>query len=95
MKRILVVVILMLAAAAAYFAYRFTGGAEAPGQEQADLFAYSRMQSGNGNGELVLYGNVDIREVPLAFRVGGRLQAMNLEEGDRCSAGGRSARAAR
>ena len=45
-------------------------------------FAYSRMQSGNGNGELVLYGNVDIREVPLAFRVGGRLQAMNFEEGD-------------
>ena len=45
-------------------------------------FTYSRMQSGNGNGELVLYGNVDIREVPLAFRVGGRLQAMNFEEGD-------------
>ena len=48
----------------------------------AAYFAYSRMQSGNGNGELVLCGNVDIREVPLAFRVGGRLQAMNLEEGD-------------
>ena len=45
-------------------------------------FAYGRMQSGNGNGALALYGNVDIREVPLAFRVGGRLQAMNFEEGD-------------
>ena len=66
MRNILIVVILTLVTAA-------TG-----------YFAYSRIQSGNGNGNgaLVLYGNVDIREVPLAFRVGGRLQAMNFEEGD-------------
>jgi HlyD family secretion protein len=32
--------------------------------------------------ELVLYGNVDIRQVNSAFRVGGRLQKMNFEEGD-------------
>jgi HlyD family secretion protein len=32
---------------------------------------------------LVLYGNVDIRELTLAFRVPGRLAVMTLEEGDR------------
>lgn len=32
--------------------------------------------------ELVLYGNVDIREVDLGFRVSGRVAAMRYEEGD-------------
>ena len=36
---------------------------------------------------LVLYGNVDIREVDLGFRVPGRLQAMRFEEGDEVAAG--------
>lgn len=40
-----------------------------------------------GNGDPVLYGNVDIREVQLGFRVGGRLQRMLVEEGDRVAAG--------
>src|SRR5262249_26290644 len=31
---------------------------------------------------LTLYGNVDIREVELAFRVGGRLASVRYEEGD-------------
>ncbi len=31
---------------------------------------------------LVLYGNIDIRQVNTSFRVGGRLEAMNFEEGD-------------
>lgn len=34
-----------------------------------------------------LYGNVDIREVQLGFRVAGRLQAMSFEEGDTVQAG--------
>jgi HlyD family secretion protein len=38
-------------------------------------------------GALTLYGNVDIREVELAFRVGGRLQTMHYEEGDSVAAG--------
>src|SRR5690606_40344528 len=38
-------------------------------------------------GPLTLYGNVDIREVDLGFRVPGRLVAMRVEEGDRVSAG--------
>lgn len=36
---------------------------------------------------LTLYGNVDIREVELAFRVGGRLQSMRFDEGDTVAAG--------
>jgi HlyD family secretion protein len=36
---------------------------------------------------LVLYGNVDIRDVALGFRVFGRLQTMQFEEGDRVEAG--------
>jgi HlyD family secretion protein len=38
-------------------------------------------------GELTLYGNVDIREVQMGFRVAGRLQEMRLEEGDSVSPG--------
>jgi HlyD family secretion protein len=45
-------------------------------------------QGGNRqDGELTLYGNVDIREVQMGFRVGGRLQAMHFEEGDSVNAG--------
>lgn len=36
---------------------------------------------------LTLYGNVDIREVQLAFRQGGRLISMEREEGDYVEAG--------
>ncbi len=32
--------------------------------------------------ELVLYGNVDIRQVDLGFRVGGRIQTLCVDEGD-------------
>ncbi|MFH1719499.1 MAG: secretion protein HlyD [Planctomycetota bacterium] len=38
-------------------------------------------------GDLTLYGNVDIRRVSLAFRVGGRLTEVRFEEGDRLEAG--------
>ncbi|HSN72769.1 MAG TPA: secretion protein HlyD [Steroidobacteraceae bacterium] len=36
---------------------------------------------------LTLYGNVDIREVDLGFRVGGRLASMQVDEGDEVVAG--------
>lgn len=36
---------------------------------------------------LTLYGNVDVREVDLAFRVGGRVDSIGPEEGDRVAAG--------
>ncbi len=43
---------------------------------------------GKGNEEvLTLYGNVDIREVQLGFRVSGRLQLMYFEEGDAIESG--------
>jgi len=38
-------------------------------------------------GPLTLYGNVDIREVDLGFRVGGRIKAMPVDEGARVKAG--------
>jgi len=41
---------------------------------------------------LALYGNVDIREVELAFRVPGRLDAMDVDEGQTVTAGQRLAR---
>lgn len=39
------------------------------------------------DGAITLYGNVDIRQVDLAFRVGGRLAGLEVEEGDRVDAG--------
>lgn len=42
---------------------------------------------GGTDGALTLYGNVDIRQVDLGFRVSGRLDAVNFEEGDVVSAG--------
>ncbi len=35
------------------------------------------------SGELVIYGNVDIREVDLGFRVFGKVKSLFFEEGDR------------
>lgn len=40
-----------------------------------------------GDRPLTLYGNVDIREVSLAFRVPGQLALLHFEEGDRVEAG--------
>ncbi|WP_111895551.1 biotin/lipoyl-binding protein [Acinetobacter sp. MB5] len=37
--------------------------------------------------ELTLYGNVDIRQISLAFENSGRIQSMNVEEGDRVQKG--------
>lgn len=40
-----------------------------------------------GDAPLVLYGNVDVREVTLGFRQSGRVQRLLVDEGDRVSAG--------
>jgi HlyD family secretion protein len=42
----------------------------------------SYLQKEKNKDFLVLYGNVDIRQVDLGFRVGGRLEKMLFEEGD-------------
>lgn len=39
------------------------------------------------DGRLVAYGNVDVRQVNLGFYVGGRLESVAVEEGDRVHAG--------
>jgi HlyD family secretion protein len=39
-------------------------------------------QSGADESLLTLQGNVDVREVNLAFKVAGRIQALNVDEGD-------------
>jgi HlyD family secretion protein len=44
-------------------------------------------QERHEDGRLVLYGNVDIRELALGFRVPGRIEAMLKEEGDSVAAG--------
>ena len=40
------------------------------------------LKQGNNSGIFTLYGNVDIREVDLGFRVSGRLLHMHFDEGD-------------
>jgi HlyD family secretion protein len=49
-------------------------------------FLYSRHRKAKGN-ELVLYGNVDIRQVDLGFRVFGRVNELFCDEGDEMEAG--------
>jgi len=48
---------------------------------------WSRIQDEKSARSLTLYGNVDIREVELSFRVSGRLQQMYFDEGDAVTAG--------
>ena len=48
-------------------------------------------RAGHDDGLLRLYGNVDIREVQLAFRQPGRVAQMAFDEGDAVSAGARLA----
>ena len=50
-------------------------------------FGYREWLLVNGGEGAALYGNVDIREVQLGFRVSGRLASMTVEEGDRVAAG--------
>lgn len=48
--------------------------------------------SDDNNGPLTIYGNVDIREVDLGFRGGGRIAAISVEEGESVTAGQELAR---
>jgi HlyD family secretion protein len=48
----------------------------------AAYFGWQWFRSADGNDGLTLYGNVDIREVQMAFRVPGRVTTMSYEEGD-------------
>jgi HlyD family secretion protein len=58
-------------------------GALAWGFDAPARLGWSSAETNN----LMLYGNVDIRQVELGFRVAGRIKAMHREEGDTVSAG--------
>ncbi|MCA8906702.1 MAG: secretion protein HlyD [Rhodospirillaceae bacterium] len=73
MKRRLAVLVILLAAAG-IAAWQF------------DVPARLGWTDGD-TGRLTLYGNVDIRQVELAFRVGGRVADMAVDEGDRVDEG--------
>lgn len=51
------------------------------------LLVRYEFSAGEKSDSLVLYGNVDIREVELAFRVPGRLAAVHFDEGDKVEQG--------
>ncbi|TNE32094.1 MAG: HlyD family efflux transporter periplasmic adaptor subunit [Alphaproteobacteria bacterium] len=48
---------------------------------------YFGLYGGRDQGELKLYGNVDVREVNLAFRTGGEIADIPVEEGQRIKKG--------
>ena len=49
--------------------------------------AYKFWRASQNQYDLVVYGNVDIRQVDLSFRVSGRIVKMVFEEGDKVKAG--------
>lgn len=57
----------------------------------AGLYAYLRNGKESAN-ELTLHGNVDIRQVELAFNASGRISAVDVREGDPVKTGQRLAR---
>ena len=50
-------------------------------------YVYQNRQAEIQGGSLILYGNVDIRDVSLGFRVAGRIAEMRFEEGDQVKQG--------
>jgi len=55
-------------------------------------YLYVKRNATPEGGPLVLYGNVDVREVDLGFNVAGRVEAMLVEEGEPVEKGERLAR---
>ncbi|MCD8492688.1 MAG: secretion protein HlyD [Geovibrio sp.] len=51
------------------------------------LYFFYAGKDEKSSGSLTLYGNVDIRDVTLGFRVSGRVAELMFEEGDRVKAG--------
>lgn len=50
-------------------------------------YLYSRNETAAEKETLTLYGNIDIRDVTLGFRVSGRIAEMRFEEGDQIRRG--------
>ncbi len=70
-KRLRIGLAVLVIAAAVYFAGRALGW----------------WGAADDDGGFKLYGNVEIREVQLGFRVGGRIEQLLVDEGDRVTAG--------
>jgi len=51
------------------------------------LYALQQQERRAASGPIVVYGNVDIRDVSLGFRVSGRIAGVLCEEGDRVEQG--------
>lgn len=51
------------------------------------FFIYSYLEHNEDGSELILYGNVDVREVDIGFRVAGLVSSLCFEEGDRVCKG--------
>lgn len=51
------------------------------------IAAWLWINRGTGGGDIVLYGNVDVRQVSLAFNASERVAEMRVEEGERVSRG--------
>ncbi|MGD9638008.1 MAG: efflux RND transporter periplasmic adaptor subunit [Alphaproteobacteria bacterium] len=51
------------------------------------VFSYQKTLTREKSEALTLFGNVDIRDVALGFRVSGKIDAINVEEGDLVSEG--------
>ncbi|RUM43467.1 MAG: hypothetical protein DSY80_05585 [Desulfocapsa sp.] len=51
------------------------------------VYIYFHKNGEQHAGQLQLYGNVDIRQIQLAFQESGRLLKLSAEEGDRVKAG--------
>lgn len=51
------------------------------------LASFFLLRGENNTGKLTLYGNVDIRQVSLAFEEAGRIQTLNVWEGDKVTQG--------
>ncbi len=51
------------------------------------FFAFSYFFHGAKDSSLILYGNVDVREVDIGFRVSGLVKSLFFEEGDRVPKG--------
>jgi HlyD family secretion protein len=50
-------------------------------------YTYLYLPRERGSADLVLFGNVDVRQVDLSFKVVGRITTMAVDEGDRVAAG--------
>jgi HlyD family secretion protein len=58
----------------------------------AFVMVYHYFKQHQHDHELILYGNVDVRQVEIGFRVPGRVEALYFEEGDRVCTGSLMAR---